>query len=178
MVQKRGNRSVKEWWTSGCRVSPSVSSTFKIPLVRYSPCCSHHRQGDGEANAQTGPHKRRSLCQEPAGQENSRCKLCYEMCAKSKTLMDHVFSSVYVFQVVKRFYGFLQFCKCVLIVTRGRIKYEELKPLSPSWNDDLFKCYTKSCLKSAHNVFTPRLLTMLRQSGIQGQIWCSRYLWQ
>lgn len=33
------------------------------------PGSSHHRQRDGQTNAQIGPHERRSLCQEPASKE-------------------------------------------------------------------------------------------------------------
>ena len=40
-------------------------------LIRYSPGSSHHRQRDGQANTQIGPHERRGLCQEPVREEGS-----------------------------------------------------------------------------------------------------------
>lgn len=57
------------------------NTTLNYVSVRYSPGCSHHRQRDGQANAQTGPHERRSLCQEPAEKEVQPMKTALQTCS-------------------------------------------------------------------------------------------------
>lgn len=46
--------------------------SFPSLLLLYSPGCSDHRQRNGQANAQTGPHERGRLRQEPASKDGDK----------------------------------------------------------------------------------------------------------
>lgn len=51
------------------QASPSLaheSHPLQSGFPLHSPGCSHHRQRDGQADPQTGPHEGRGLCEEPA----------------------------------------------------------------------------------------------------------------
>lgn len=55
------------WWT----LWKEEVILWDTGVVWCSPGCAHHRQRDGQADAQIGPHERRGLRQEPAGKRST-----------------------------------------------------------------------------------------------------------